>query len=747
MITDRAKNDMSKYPDNILGELATARGVDAEIAQEAEDELNLREKRLAQAGTEITAKLSEPDASSVEDEDMSEYPNDILEELATAPGVSPEIAQKAGDELETRDGHDTQADAEEDAERSGPRDGEDENAEEVAEGIDEPAADIEDDHLSKYPEYENAPSRTRIQRRASSANSSNFFRRQWERIKDDDKEPSFDKRRGRRDDPNRIGFYKQAENEGLPEKAEANYTEAEILRDAERQIRSHLGELLTTGFMAEFRSGNMSPDAANVLALQYEGVINRRAYRYGSQENFSRIKGVISESVVPRVLSELRPEEIDSIQRIALENLVEQGVKTEEDELGNVSYQLSIPSSFSIFGSRAEQFSKKYGAAYESRRSSAVFLRQKGINFEDAKLQNKSFHGFFKIAEALRNTHTADTSRLDWYFENFNYSDPAVMARFIDSMQNTRSIDEDTRDYIVGYLEQKPAYNKYLEGLNSDETIDSEQDALSDAIDNISFHKSDEAIEQIFAAFGLNKEEVEGGIYVDDYGGGILERGGRYGEYLGNHVIKTSEDHYEPFDPNDPSLQRESDPEMLERRRRQREKYERGPKPRGKTIERAGTIRRGEDYALQKAITIAILFRAIQKIDPDAEIGIAGDKNDDQPDPDRKDGVLFDEREYLIIRFGCSSIHMEPGGQMVMRPFNHVIAENITPVGATYLWYGDGNSWQNDLKGRRQDVLRRENVSRKTHGAKQTLTAHLIDVIRMLGIDPAQLFANQGDIA
>ena len=82
-----------------------------------------------------------------------------------------------------------------------------------------------------------------------------------------------------------------------------------------------------------------------------------------------------------------------------------------------------------------------------------------------------------------------------------------------------------------------------------------------------------------------------------------------------------------------------------------------------------------------------------------------------------------------------------------MRPFNHVIAENITRVGATYLWYGDGNNWQNDLKGRRQDVLRRENVSRKTHGAKQTLTAHLIDVIRMLGIDPAQLFANQGDIA
>ena len=77
MITDRAKNDMSRYSDNILGELATARGVDAEIAQEAEDELGLREKRLAQAGTEITAKLSEPDASSVEDEDMSEYPNEL----------------------------------------------------------------------------------------------------------------------------------------------------------------------------------------------------------------------------------------------------------------------------------------------------------------------------------------------------------------------------------------------------------------------------------------------------------------------------------------------------------------------------------------------------------------------------------------------------------------------------------------------------------------------------------------------
>lgn len=595
----------------------------------------------------------------------------------------------------------------------------------------EPVMAQEEEASGPYDEYlddENA-SREKIYHRHNNIGS--HTRRVAEKIKEEEKAPLYDKRRPewRETRARNAASYAEA----IPEKEEHEYSEAEILGDAEKQIRNHFDDFMIAGLMSDYRTGNSIPNHGELVRNQYGNLLERRAYAYGIDEesdiSLEKIKNEAKNQIIDKMIGQKTPEEIQEYERKALLALIEQGARTEVDEFGNKTSYYSIPNDFAPKGPRIARFEKRYGASRGL--DPEIFIRNKGIDFEDPKVQNASFHGFFEIANVLKDIEDPDLTKLDWYFDNFKYGDVKTMTRFFESLETSRNVDEKTRVFVANYIEQRPEYQDYLEYLNSPSTIKDEEEKIRDTIDNVELIKGEAAIKRLCDELDLDYEDVMDTV-LKNLDGDIFDDTGPFGQFRGNTVIKNGEDVFKAYDLSNPDLKNEFDAEEYQKHLDEARKR----KPReNETYDDNGSERLGADYAKKKIIFMAIMYGRIRKIDPDAEIGFPSKDLDDENDENK----ILQDKDYLIIRFGCESTHRNENGELVTARYNHVIAESTSIVGATYLWYGHGDDWREDLSGTKMSSLEHPNVDRKTHNPKESLLYHHNAALYKLGIMPGQI--------
>ena len=632
--------------------------------------------------------------------------DDEVLDIATAPNMGKELAEEAEREINRRESMKV------------------EPVMAIAEALSEPT-DENNEQTDEYDPYLDDESASRVKIRRRHENFGEHAYRVGDRMKSEKREPHFDKRQP--DSLETMAHYAETEANGLQEKAEHEYTDAEILSDAEKQLRNHVDDFMVSGLMADFRSGNSIPNHQSILKKQYDSLLDRRAYTYGLDEEdetrLQQIKNNVKTEVVGKLFKEKTEEDINELEKAALLSLIVQGVKTEEDEFGNKTFEYSIPDGFSPKGPRIDRFEKRYGATKGI--APELFIKNRGIDLFDPKVQNASFHGFEEIAKALSQTEEPDNSKLDWYFNTFDYADTKTMSRLLASVETNRSVDDNTRQYIINYLEQKQEYQQYLEYLNSDEVVAEEQEELGGVIENIELESGDEALQRLCEELGLDFNVVAQ-LGINVLPDGIFTETEPFGVNRGNTVQKLGEDTTRSYDDTIDGLKKVFDPKEYEK-----VIAKRGKNPvTGETLDDYGSKHIDESYADRKKVYMLMLFMKIREIDPNAEIGFPGKKTIDSNGNEK----ILGDRDYLIIRFGCESTHTNADGEAVTEPMNHVIAESTTVYGATYMWYGHGDDWKHELHGSKTKALTYPNVSRKTHDPKESLLYHHNATLYQLGI-------------
>ena len=578
--------------------------------------------------------------------------------------------------------------------------------------------------------YGQMPHREKIHARQD--NPAEAQRREYEREKDQRNEAQYDKRTA---SAARGAFFRATKAEGLPNREQQEHTKAEILADAETQIRSHFDDLMLQGLISEYRRGVKKPNYERVLSERYGAFIDRRAWTYGldneSEDDGIKLRDIkadIADEIIPRIIEGTDPEHLHELEREALLELVEQGVYTDEDELGQPETRYSIPESFGSNNPQVEKFEQRYGVS-SPRQTPEQMMREAGIDFENPAVQNASFHGFFAIADQLAKHGETDVSKLDWYFDNFGYANRDTLTRFLTSLEASVGIDDRTRSYIETYLGTKPAYLELQAELSSPEATAEELADIEETISELELEDGIDAIKRICETYGIEIEDVDS-LTLDDIQAEIFTQQGEYRQQHGNTVIRTGEDVHRPYDESRPGMRDVFDPEAFDKAQKRRRPRK---SPEGEVIRRNGSEVLGEDYARQKALHMIALYLRIREIDPDAQIGFPGKRVKGE------DGrsVILQDRKYLIIRFGCESTHPNENGELVTSRYNHVIAESTTVYGATYLWYGHGDDWKRDLHGKKGDALALPNVDKVDHRANCTLAYHHSKALHKLGIPPS----------
>lgn len=510
------------------------------------------------------------------------------------------------------------------------------------------------------------------------------------------------------------------------EAAEKTYDKAELFNDAEKQIRNKFDDFMVAGLMSDFHRGNSAQNYRKIIKEQYYSFLDRRADSYGVDDKsdlIDDIKTGIDNQVIDKLLEE-KTAEIAKLEKEALVNLIAQGINTEQNEFGEKELTYSIPTGFSPKGPQIEQFEKRFGATEKT--PAKEFMEKKGINFEDPEVQNASFGGFFDIADAVRQSQEPDASKLDWYFDNFDYGNQDTLVRFLQSLETSSTVNEDSRKFIAEYLKNKPAYQEYLENLNSQQQQEDEAENLGKEILNVELENGIDAVRKALAEYGYTEEEIERMLEDDDPTNKIFTQAEPFYDKRGNKVIRTGEDKFIPYDPDADGMKKVFDPESEDKRTGKLH----GHGPSGEVMYNNGSNRIGEHYRSAKVMALSAVYKEIiENIDPNAQIffPIIKGKN--------KDGeTILNDRQYAIIRFGCKSLHRNEDGTYTEESYNHVIAESLQQVGATYLWYGHGDNWRAELHGTKKNALRLPNVDRRVHDAKEALIVHYRASMYRLGI-------------
>ena len=666
-------------------DIATTPGIDEELAEQAEQEYARRSSEYAKTALDINEKLQESDQTEAELENTDIEEGESDEQTSTAQTLGGTAFTSAARQKE---------------------------------------------HID-YGYYEDLYGDTQSKQKVRSRmdNPEQKAKRDLEREKDARNSSNVDKRDP--ENPNTEAFYRTVQSEGAPNRERHEYTTPEILKDAETQIRNHYEDFLLQGLMIEYRNGNKTPNQTAILYEQYSNFIDKRAWTYGleddgdDRETIREIKQKARFDIIPKIVSEADPSRFEQFRRDALVNLIKQGVRVETDEFGNREATYSLPDSFVTSNEQVKKFAKRYGSENVQKQPAAEFLKDMGIDCKEMSVQNASFHGFIEIAKALSDSEQPDVSKLDWYFNTFDYANHDTMARFVSSLETTRSIDPGTQEFISNYLSSKPEYQEYLASLDSDEAIEEEQENLNPA--GMEFFSGEEALRRLCEEFNISFEEIEN-LNLKAIEGDILNESGPFGDFRGNTTFRTGEDTTVEFDDSSDAIQQTFSPKEHKPRKA----------PEGKVIERQGSERLGEDYARMKALYMAILYLKVKQIDPQAELGFPGKK---VGQTEEGEAIILENRSYLLLRFGCESTHKDENGNLVTEHYNHAIAESTGIVGATYVWYGHGENWKQDLKGKPDDVRRRENVDRVIHSGKRSLSVHLSEALYKLGVPYQQIIA------
>ncbi|MBR2725066.1 hypothetical protein IKE97_00240 [Candidatus Saccharibacteria bacterium] len=310
------------------------------------------------------------------------------------------------------------------------------------------------------------------------------------------------------------------------------------------------------------------------------------------------------------------------------------------------------------------------------------FMHEYDIDLESEENKKRSFEGFVNIIEAIKNHDDAKKDgfkALDWYFDNFDYEDGFNKENgFLDRMLGQSSIaDWQWRQTLLDYLQSRKEKFDGIENKSSGQKMDE-----NEAVEPIEPISQEEYTQELADYLDMTMEELDNPEAAANF-------------LLGKIL------------PPEPTIRSERDSSN-----QAHDKY-RYPK----------------SFGQQKKITIFAAWKVLQYSGEDIKAELNRES-------------WADGENYTYLRFGCGfdkDMVERNGGYSDRHQLpseNHVIIESDSPTSATYIWYGQGDTWQDIFIDHYKSYAKQQpGVSSKNHDHSRLAIEHMVEIFNSLGID------------